>query len=302
MPSVPWIFICPSSRGIGFHLTRHLLQQTTLPILATTRSRDLGSAKRAILKGVPMSFTSPDANDYSSPEIRAPEDLSHHGDRLHTEYLDVLEERSIESVAERANELFPPRTHHLHFSYAGTGVLTPEKSLSKLESHESHVMFRVNCLGPLLLGKYFYDFLPRKTTDIDAATLRRPEGGEGNVLPDHATWLFMSARLGSVTDNRSGGWFSYRASKAAVNSLAKSVDLALRTRSGGKALSMAYHPGTVRTEFTREFWDSMVGKTGGEGCLEVEDAVVKMLGVVRGLNVSMDRGKCWDWKGKEIPP
>ena len=67
----------------------------------------------------------------------------------------------------------------------------------------------------------------------------------------------MSARVGSVSDNRLGGWFAYRASKSAVNSLTRTLDNHLRTRSGDRALAVAYHPGTVKTDLSRDFWASV---------------------------------------------
>ncbi|KAG5926507.1 hypothetical protein E4U42_003245 [Claviceps africana] len=290
MASRPWIFVCPSSRGIGFHLTRHLLQTTTMPILATTRSPDLEAAKTAILSGRPEHQPQPqpqpqprdgDADgDHDGP--RSP--LDRHASRLHLTRVDVTDEPSIERAAQLARDLFPPRTHHLHLSFAIPGVLKPEKSPLQIDAAASLAMFRVNCAGPLLLAKHFVGFMPRAGTVV--------EGGP-------AAWVFMSARVGSVTENRLGGWYSYRASKAGVNSAARSLDWMLRARSGGGAMAVAYHPGTVRTDFSREFWGSVEGR---EGFLEVEDAVGRMVGVVRGLDGLRDGGKCLDWRGEVVPP
>ena len=183
----------------------------------------------------------------------------------------------------------PPDRHHLHLSLAVPGVLTPEKSPAQVDAGASLAMFRVNTLGPLLLMKHFAEFLPRRGTDMG--------GGEADALPAHATWVFMSARVGSVADNRSGGWFSYRASKAAVNSVAKSLDVMLRARSGDKAVAVAYHPGTVRTGLSREFWE----RVPEEQLFSPEYAAERMVSVVNGLHLGQ-RGRCLDWKGEEIPP
>ncbi|KAJ5118178.1 uncharacterized protein N7515_010401 [Penicillium bovifimosum] len=86
----------------------------------------------------------------------------------------------------------------------------------------------------------------------------------------------MAARVGSISDNASGGWYSYRASKAAVFQLAKSFDLYLHTKSGQRAMAVVLHPGTVRTDFTKEFW-------GGRGMLEPAEAAGKLLEVLMGL-------------------
>lgn len=203
--------------------------------------------------------------------------------------MDVTNPPSMEEASRQARALFPAKTHHLHLSFAIPGILTPEKSLAGIDPDSSMAMFQVNTLGPLLLAKYFAEFLPRRSTEIDVDKL--------NGVSRHATWVFMSARVGSVTDNRSGGWFSYRASKAAVNSITKSVDIMLKTRSGDKALAIAYHPGTVKTGLSEEFW----GRVPEKQLFTPEYAVDRMVSVVNGLDVSQ-RGRCWDWKGEKISP
>lgn len=158
--------------------------------------------------------------------------------------------------------------------------------------------YRVNTLGPLLLMKWFGEFLPRKSTILTTTTNTNSDKSNGTIIPAHATWITMSARVGSVSDNRKGGWYSYRSSKAAVNSLAKSFDLHLATKSGDKAMSIAYHPGTVKTDFSKEFWASMPK----EQLLEPEYAAEKMVEVVTQKVGLQGRGRCWDWKGQEILP
>ena len=100
-----------------------------------------------------------------------------------------------------------------------------------------------------------------------------------------------------MTDNKLGGWYSYRASKAAVNSIAKSADIYLGQRCGGNAMCLSLHPGTVRTGLSEEFWAS----TQPGKLFTPEFAAEKLIQVVK--DVGLDgRGKCWDWEGKEIPP
>ncbi len=144
-----------------------------------------------------------------------------------------------------------------------------------------------------MLMKYFEGFLPRKAAHLD---LDQGNGAQ-LAMPSHAVWVNMGARVGSVTDNRLGGWYSYRSSKAAVNSLTKSLDHQLVTRSGGKAMAISYHPGTVKTSLSREFWSSVANDT----LLDPEVAVEKMADVVTGVGLEQ-RGRCWDYKGEEVPP
>lgn len=108
----------------------------------------------------------------------------------------------------------------------------------------------------------------------------------------------MSARVGSTTDNTLGGWYSYRASKAGVNSFIKTFDQYLKTSSGDNAMAIALHPGTVKTGFSEEFW-SNVKK---EKLFTPEYSAEHLLRVIKTLNIEKGRGRCWDWEGKEIPP
>lgn len=107
----------------------------------------------------------------------------------------------------------------------------------------------------------------------------------------------MSARVGSTSDNALGGWYSYRASKAGVTSISKTFDNYLHNKSGDNAIAIAYHPGTVKTGLSKEFW----GSVKKEKLFEPVFAVEKMVGIVKGMGLE-GRGRCWDWKGEEILP
>ncbi|KAK3334936.1 hypothetical protein B0H65DRAFT_583243 [Neurospora tetraspora] len=403
--SKPWILLCPSSRGIGHALTRHLLRTTTLPILATTRTRDPEETKAALLKDLfpygqqssPLTDSSSSASDRASaasatgPGVAAsskfsdssssdtypypspsefsstsadsgesstsatpdssPDQFSGHSasssaasrstrsslsdppkstpkedprlpsasSRLHLLPLDVCHEDSILSCAQQASSLFPPETHHLHLAFALPGILHPEKSPQQVDYDLALDTYRVNCLGPLMLMKHFGGFLPRRGTEMDLSLSWHPVGLgsrtssgineeelEGHhhhplermlLLPPHATWINMSARVGSVSDNKSGGWYSYRSSKAAVNSLTKSFDHQLQSRSGKKAMCIGYHPGTVRTDLSKGFWESV----RNDKIWEPEEAAGHMAGVIEALG-EQQRGRIWDWKGEEVFP
>ena len=234
--------------------------------------------------------------------LRTSSSSSQLSDRLHLVRCDVTDEETIQEAAKQAESLFPPKTHHLHLACVIPGILHTEKSPAQVDQVSSLQSFQVNAVGPLLVAKYFTNFLPRKATklnqeDVSGGTSSSSSSNEVLQLPKHATWLSMAARVGSTTDNKSGGWYSYRASKAAVFSLMHSLDLYLQTRSGDKALAMAYHPGTVKTDFTRAYW----GNVPDEKLFSTPYAAEKMLDVICGLRVEQ-RGKCMDWMGAEIPP
>lgn len=278
--SKPWIFVCPSSRGIGHAVTRHLLRHTTLPILATSRA-DPSAARSSLLQNLPESAKAPS--------------------RLTVLQVDVTAEDTVADAAARAAELFPPTTHHLHLGFALPGILHPEKSPAQINYDDALATLQVNVLGPLMLMKHFGDFLPRKRTSLDLPPMTNttdPDSAAAVRLPPHAVWTTLSARVGSTADNRLGGWYSYRASKAGVNSATRTFDLHVRQRCGdGGALAVAYHPGTVRTGLSREFW----AKVRDDKLFSPEFAAERLVEVACGRLVE-HRGRCWDWKAEEVLP
>ena len=293
--SSPWIFLCPSSRGIGHAFTRHLLRTTSVPILATARSNP-SAVREKLLAGL----------DGDSQAATA--------ERLTVVRLDVTDEATVRAAAEKAAELFPSSTHHLRLAFALPGVLLPpEKSTKQVDPAATLESFRVNAVGPLLLMKWFGDFLPRKaggdlasfSSSASSSSSSGSSGeddrksGAGEIeLPPRAVWVTMGARVGSAADNKLGGWYSYRASKAAAYSLTRTFDRQLQWRSGDKAMAVAYHPGTVRTALSQAYWDTVEPSK----LFEPDDAAEKMADVVLRRLGPEQRGRCWDWKGEEVLP
>lgn len=270
--AMAWALVTPASRGIGAALARHLLSTTpaSVPIVATARSDPDGVREKLL----------------ASLDIRDSQ-----RERLDVQRCDVLEEASIADVAgyckERYGDKQKDKNAHLRMALMVPGMLVPEKAPDKIEYDSALETLKLNLLAPMMLVKYFAPLLPRK-----AQKLEEVEG-----LPPQAVLGLMSARVGSIGDNRLGGWYSYRSSKAAVNQLARSVDIYLRMQSKGNAFCVSLHPGTVKTGLSEEFWDS----TPKEKLFSPEFAAERLVEVVNGLGEE-DRGKCWDWQGKEIPP
>lgn len=175
----------------------------------------------------------------------------------------------------------------MRLAFCIPGILHPEKSPAQIEYDRALETFRINTLGPMMLLKHFSPFLARKSTQLE------PVDG----LPRRATWANMSARVGSITDNGLGGWYSYRASKAALNQVTKTFDNHLRSSAGDKAMAIALHPGTVKTGLSRDFWANVKE----EKLFSPEFAAEKLMEVVNSRTVD-DRGKVWDWKGEQVPP
>lgn len=267
-----WVLVTPASRGIGAALTRHLLRTTpaSVPIVATARTDPDGVREKLL-----------DTLDISDRQR----------ERLDVQRCDVLQESSIADVAGYCKERYADRqkdeSAHLRMGLMIPGMLIPEKAPDKIEYNSALETLKLNLLAPMMLVKHFAPLLPRKAQKL--------EGIEG--LPPQAVLGLMSARVGSIGDNRLGGWYSYRSSKAAVNQLARSVDIYLRMQSKGNAMCVSLHPGTVKTGLSEAFWDS----TPKEKLFSPEFAAESLIEVVNGL-AEDDRGKCWDWQGKEISP
>jgi len=264
----PWILVTPSSRGIGHAITRHLLQTTKAPIVATARS-NLDEVRSSLLKDL----KDVDAN------------------RLTMTKIDVLDESSISEAAKQCEEQFPPKENHLHIAFAIPGILNPEKSPEQIDAEKALQTFHVNALGPLLLAKHFSRFLPSKTHSFDSK-----DPSYHNLSAERATWACMTARVGSVADNTLGGWYSYRASKSAVNQIVRTLDIHLKQRSNDKSVAVGFHPGTVKTDLSRAFW----GGIKDEKLFEKEWVAERLCGLVGDGKV--ERGRCWDYDGKEVLP
>lgn len=194
-------------------------------------------------------------------------------------------------MADTLRQEYPDTPLRLALTVPGT--LHVEKSPSQINAENALHSFQVNALGPLLLMKHLSQFLPTKSSPGFAIS----ENGHGLRLPSHAIYAMMAARVGSISDNVSGGWYSYRASKASVFQAAKTFDLYLRTRSRERALAVAMHPGTVQTDFTKEFWS-------GRDLLQPLDSAERLLQFLVNLSPGFKdgRGRCWDWKGEEVLP
>lgn len=182
--------------------------------------------------------------------------------------LDLLDEGSIEAAAHAAPtpQLVIDATGFLH-----DDRFTPEKSWRQLDpAHMAHA-FAINTIGPALLMKHF---LPR-------------------LAREGAVFATLSARVGSIADNRLGGWHSYRASKAALNQMVRTTATELR-RGNPSAICVAIHPGTVATGLSQPF-----AKTG----LDVQtpaEAAARIL-MVLGTLTPADSGGFFDYLGNPIP-
>jgi len=194
--------------------------------------------------------------------------------RSGVQHLDLLDEASIAAAAAHVGDGPAPG-----LVIVATGLLhsdgkEPEKALRDLDPSWLAQVYAINAIGPALVAKHFLPIMPRNGRVVFAA---------------------LSARVGSISDNRLGGWYGYRASKAALNMLVRNLAIEERRRND-RAIVVALHPGTVDTDLSRPFQ----GNVQPGRLFTTERAALQLLDVIEALKVP-DSGKLFDFEGEEVP-
>ena len=184
--------------------------------------------------------------------------------------IDYAREASIAAAAQVLRAHAP-----VHVVIVATGVLhtaaaQPEKRLADLQLASMEEVFRLNTFGPALVLRHFAPLLDRQ----------------------RSVMAFLSAKVGSIGDKRLGGWYSYRASKAALNMLVKTASIELRRTHPGAAV-VALHPGTVKSALSRPFRGDEIGR-------EAAQAAGEMWQVLQGLGAE-DSGRFLAYDGESLP-
>jgi len=149
----------------------------------------------------------------------------------------------------------------------------PEKALSELDAGYFHELLTINSLAPLLVAREFLPLMARGRKTLFAA---------------------LSARVGSISDNRLGGWYSYRASKAALNMMLRCLAIESRRR-WPELIIAGLHPGTVDTRLSSPFQKNVPA----DRLFSPEFAARSLLDVIDRLTIG-DSGKVFAWDGREI--
>jgi len=176
--------------------------------------------------------------------------------------LQLHDEASIAACAAYVRDRGVPRLVVVATGILQSGAACAEKSWRQLDPTSLAEAFAVNAIGPALLMKHFMPLLPPRGKAVFAA---------------------LSARVGSISDNRLGGWYSYRASKAALNQLVRCAAVEL-ARSKPEARCVALHPGTVATELSAPF------RKAGLDVQTPADAAGRLLDVIDSLSASASGG------------
>ncbi len=202
-------------------------------------------------------------------------DLKNSSKNTKSHLIDYGNEASIEAAAAIASKEAP-----LDMVIVTTGILhvdeiMPEKALRELSAEKFRYLFEVNSILPALLAKHFLPNLNRDSRSVFAV---------------------LSARVGSISDNQLGGWYAYRASKAALNMIIKNAAIEIGRRNKTSVI-VGLHPGTVDSNLSKPFQGNVP-----EGKLFTpEYSVIKLLDVIENLTPGHS-GRIFAWDGEEILP
>ncbi|XP_068114913.1 C-signal-like [Hyperolius riggenbachi] len=247
-----------ASRGIGLQFCKALLQPGN-KVIATCR------------------------HPQSAAELQ--ELKRQHPDRLTIMKLDVTSTRDIQQCAQEVEQSF----NRLDLLINSSAMLHPsgkgETSLRDVSAEGLSLTLSTNTVGPLLMAKHF------------SPLLLKGNGVFGAQLPNkHSAILInMSAKVGSISDNGLGGWYSYRMSKAALNMATKNLSVEL-ARGKKKVICVSMHPGTVDTDLSRPYHKNVPT----EKLFSSQLSVNYLMKIIDGLSIDQT-GKFYSWNGCEIP-
>jgi NAD(P)-dependent dehydrogenase (short-subunit alcohol dehydrogenase family) len=195
--------------------------------------------------------------------------------RLHACPLDLTDEVQIAALVTQIQTHTPQLNLVINcVGWLHTDTLQPEKSLRHLNVSQLQDYFLVNSVGPVLLAKHVLPLLKHAQPSVLAT---------------------ISAKVGSIGDNASGGWYGYRASKAALNMLIRTAALEYK-RSCPQAILVVLHPGTTDTQLSRPFQRQVPP----EKLFSPERTARQLLQVIQQLQPS-DSGEFFSWDGSRLP-
>ena len=198
-----------------------------------------------------------------------------YGNKLRCLEMDITQENDISAAIKTISE----EIKQLHLVIYCVGILhdgdfQPEKSLRQINSDNLLRYFQINSIGGVLLAKHIMPLLRHK---------------EGSMFAS------ISAKVGSIGDNRLGGWYGYRASKAALNMFIKTISIEYSRRCP-KTIVVALHPGTTDTRLSQPFQKNVPP----EKLFSTERTVSQLLSVMAGLDMS-NSGEFFSWDGQNLP-
>ncbi len=198
-----------------------------------------------------------------------------HPDKLTCLVMDITDESQIEICTQKIST----DIKKLHLAINCVGILhdsslQPEKGLRQINSENLLKYFQINSIAAVLLAKHFLPLFKH---------------------PQSSVFACISAKVGSIGDNRLGGWYGYRASKAALNMFMKTTAIEYKRRTP-KTIVVTLHPGTTDTRLSQPFQKNVPP----EKLFSVERTVNQLMDVIENLKDS-DSGEFFSWDGSKLP-
>lgn len=253
----PVAMVTGASRGLGLEFTRQLLTKYPgVVVYGTARNPDVSPGLQALKRRHPV--------------------------RLELGTLDVTKEETMVDLKQQIDDKYGRLD--LIVNCAGVlhvpNYLEPEVLISKVDPEKLMLAYEVNAVGPVIVAKHFWELL-RKGQGHGT-------GRAGSVIAN------ISARASSMKDNTFAGWYGYRASKAALNMMTKSM--AIETaRNKEPILCMLLHPGTVNTELSKPYSANVPHMK----LFSTDYAVERLLGIINKVRPE-DNGKFTSWDRQEV--
>lgn len=184
-----------------------------------------------------------------------------------------------ENTIQETAQFIKQKNKPISLLFDATGILhdqnnnfMPEKTFKNINLEFAKKNFLINAIGPSLLIKYFAPMLDSE---------------------DKSVFATLSAKVGSISDNGFGGWYSYRASKAALNQLIKTASIEMKVKNK-KAIFVALHPGTVKSGLSEPFQKSNLK------IQEPQESAENLIKIITSIDHT-STGKFFNWDGKELP-
>lgn len=255
------------------------LESINVLIVGGNRGIGLGFVRSLLQSEFAEHFQAPIARLYATYRNEVSAELAAiaaaHPDRLTLIQMDVTNEAQIAQGVVRLQSQID-RLHLVIYcvGFLHEGGIQPEKSLQQIRADHLIRYFQVNSIGAVLLAKQMLPLMKHS---------------------DRSVFASISAKVGSIGDNQLGGWYGYRASKAALNMLMRTTAIEY-SRKSPKTLVVMLHPGTTDTQLSKPFQRNVAP----EKLFSVEKTVAQLLNVIAALQPD-DNGQFFSWDGSRLP-
>ncbi len=200
-------------------------------------------------------------------------EISHKALKVEYHPIDLTDEDTIEKAAKRAVEIGPQDLVFVTTGFLHNGDIHPEKAIRDLSIEGFEQNFAINTIGPAMVAKHFLPIMRKNERSVFAC---------------------LSARVGSISDNGLGGWYAYRASKAALNMVLKNLSIEAARRYK-QMIILGLHPGTVDSALSKPFQ----GNVRDDKLFTPHYSAERLLDVIQNAKIE-NSGDIIAWDGQRI--